>query len=175
MMVLVGALAWLVALVIVLYFLARPILFGAVYYPTKWDCVEAMVRIARVRPGERMADVGSGDGRILIAFAKAGAEAHGFEINPYLVWRSRRAIRRARLEGKAFVHWRSFWRVDLAPFDVVVVYGIPYIMASLARKFVRELAPGSRVISNVFAFPRWRPIEKQGDLSLYIVGGEAIT
>lgn len=143
------------ALFTAIYFLA-PIVRGAVYFPTKPANVEAIVRLAEIKSGEKAVDLGSGDGRIVIALARAGAEAHGYEINPLLVWRSRTAIRRAGLDGRAFVHWRSFWGVNLSDFSLVTAYGIPYIMRSLERKLRRELRSGARVISNIYPFPSWK-------------------
>ena len=113
-------------LLLVIYFLGRPIIRGAIYFPTTPHGVSVMLKLADIKPGEKIVDLGSGDGRILIAAAKMGADAVGYEINPVLVRQSRRAIARAGI--RAVVHWESFWNVDLSEFDVVIVYGIPYIM-----------------------------------------------
>jgi len=74
-----------------------------------------MLLFSKIKPGERMADLGSGDGRILIEFAKKGAIAEGYEINPVLVFIARMKIRRLGLEKKARVFWKSFWRVSSNP------------------------------------------------------------
>ncbi len=140
-----------IILLLVIYFLGRPIIRGAIYFPTSTRSVETMLRFAEIRSGDKVVDLGSGDGRILIAAAKAGAEAVGYEINPILVRRSRRAIARAGIS--ATVYWESFWRADLSQFDVVIVYGIPYIMKDLQKKLERELQPGTKIISNAFTFP----------------------
>lgn len=97
-----------VLLAAILYLLIRPIVRGAVYFPTKREAVRVMVDLAEPQSGERLADLGSGDGRVLMAFARQGIEAHGYEVNPLLVWQSQWAIKRAGLEGRAFVHWESF-------------------------------------------------------------------
>src|SRR5271168_2992410 len=115
----------IIILLLVIYFLGRPIIRGAIYFPTSTRSVEIMLRFADVKPGDKLVDLGSGDGRILIAAAKAGAEVVGYEINPILVRRSRRSIARAGFGGRpaesgnAVVHWESFWRADLSQFDVV--------------------------------------------------------
>lgn len=141
--------------------------FGAPFVPTGRDNVMRMLALADVRPGERMADIGSGDGRILIAFARAGVEAHGFEINPMLVWWSRWCIARAGLAGKAFVHQGDYRNEDFSRYTVVTVFGISCIMRALGEKLARELPPGGRVVSNAFSIPGWRPAGSRGDIKLY--------
>ncbi|MBI4095211.1 MAG: class I SAM-dependent methyltransferase [Candidatus Liptonbacteria bacterium] len=154
---------------IFLYMLLRPIVGGAIYFPTSQRNVGVIVSLARVKSGERAADLGSGDGRVVIALAQAGAqEVHGFEINPLLVLRSRAAVKHAGLSGNVFIHWKSFWRADLSSFQVVAVYGIPHIMKSLEKKLARELKPGARVASNVFRFPRWAPAASRDTVYLYV-------
>lgn len=112
-------------------------------------------------------DLGSGDGRLVIALAKAGAEAHGFEINPFFVRRARKNICKAGLTDRAFIHQKSFWGETLSGFDIVVVYGISYIMKRLEEKLRKEVGPGTRVISNSFVFPNWLPSKKEGNVRLY--------
>jgi hypothetical protein len=161
-----------VALLIVsctIYLILRPMLFGAIYFPTTPSSLTVMLKFADAKPGDKIADLGSGDGRILIAFAKAGTEAHGYEVDPLLVWSSRRAIRKAGLGNKAIVHWQSFWKADLSPYRSVVAYGFPPIMKTLANKLKRELAPGAKVISNVFAFPDLTEVRSENKVRLYII------
>ncbi|MDP3685405.1 MAG: methyltransferase domain-containing protein [bacterium] len=149
-------------------FLLVPLLWGAPYVPSKPAQIRAMLDLTNVRPGEQVADLGSGDGRVVIAFARAGAEAHGYEINPLLVWRARRRIRAAGLAGKAFVYWQSLWRADVRTADVVTVFGVRHIMGRLERKLRRELKPGARVVSNGYQFPVWS-VERSADrVTLFI-------
>jgi protein-L-isoaspartate O-methyltransferase len=163
-----------IILLLVIYFLGRPIIRGAIYFPTSPRSVATMLRLADVKPGDKLVDLGSGDGRILITAAQAGAEAVGYEINPVLVRRSRRAIARAGVGGRAgesgnaVVHWEDFWRINFSQFDVVIVYGIPYIMKDLQRKLERELRPGTKIISNAFIFPGWEPVAQERKIMLYI-------
>lgn len=155
-------------LLFVLYILVRPIVNGAIYFPTKNPSVESMKRLSRAKPGERLADLGSGDGRIIIAFAKVGLETHGYEINSLLVILSKIAIRRAGLKGRAFVHWQSFWRIDLSGFDIITVYGFPRIMPRLEKKLKREVKPGTRIISNIYKFGHLKPTRNEDRIYLYV-------
>jgi 16S rRNA A1518/A1519 N6-dimethyltransferase RsmA/KsgA/DIM1 with predicted DNA glycosylase/AP lyase activity len=144
-----------------------PIIRGAPYLPSSNEAVQRIIAISDIKPGEKAVDLGSGDGRIVIAFAKAGAEAHGYEVNPFLVWLSKRNIQKAGLSGKAFIHWGDFWNKDLSTFSIVSVYGIERIMVNLEKKLRRELKAGAKVISNKFIFPTWPYVKKDGNIYLY--------
>lgn len=145
-----------------------PVLFfGAPYVPSNQEDVKKIVLLANIKKGEKAVDLGSGDGRLVIALARAGAEAHGYEINPFLVWLARRNIRKAGLEEKAFIHWKSFWSENLNNFDIVTVYGIGNIMKRLEVKLRKELKKDSRVVSSSFIFPTWPASKKEGKFCLY--------
>lgn len=141
--------------------------WGAPYVPSHNETVKRMMHLANIQPGQKTVDLGSGDGRVVIAMAQQGAEAYGYDNNPFLVYLARRNIRRAGLTNKAFVYWGNFWKVDYRPFDLVTVYAMPYIMGRLYKKLKKELRPGSRILSNAFAFPHQEPIKKDRALYLY--------
>ena len=158
-----------VVLVIVILLVVQSVALrkGAPFVPTDEATVSRMVELSNARSGERAADVGSGDGRIVIGLAKAGAEAHGFEINPFLVLWSRRQVRRAGLSDRATIHWTSFWRQDYAPFDVVTVFGLKRMMKPLEAKLRAELRPGSRVVTNLYPMPTWPHSNREGSVHVY--------
>lgn len=128
---------------------------GAHYVPTDEKRVRRMLELAEVGPGDRVVDLGSGDGRLLIEAARRGAVAVGYELNPVMVRIARRNVRKAGLQCRVTIRWADFWRENLSSFTVVTVYGIPYIMGRLERKLARELPKGARVVSNAFPLPRW--------------------
>lgn len=140
---------------------------GPFYVPTKQKYVPRVIALLDLKQGERAVDLGSGDGRLVIALAKACAEAHGYEHNPLLVMRSRQLLRKHGLEGKAFVHMENFWDINASSFDGVVIFGIPYIMARLETKLRKELKPGARVVSLSFSFPNWELSAKESGVYLY--------
>lgn len=143
------------------------IIKGAPYVPARRKAVEKMIEFADIKPGQKAVDIGSGDGRVVIALARAGAIAYGYEINPLLVWWSRWQIKRAGLEKKAFVYVKNIWSQDFSEFDIVIIFGLPRIMKEMGQKLDRELKPGAKIISNAFHFPDWQPVKKEEGVFLY--------
>ncbi len=140
---------------------------GVPFVPSSKKNVETMVRLSGAKSGETVADLGSGDGRIVIAFARAGIEAHGYELNPVLVFWARLRILFSGLGGKAHIHLGNYWKEDYARFNIVTVFGLPPMMGELEKKLKRELKPGSRVFSNGFHFPTWERVQKENGISMY--------
>lgn len=142
---------------------------GAPYQPTPHSIVQEMIALAEIQEGERVADIGAGDGRIVIAFAKAGAEAHGFEVNPLLTLLARFNMWRRGVSGKAFVYQKNLWQQDFSSFQVVTIYGIGGMMGRLEEKLKQELPSGARIISHRFQFPGLEPSKRRGKLIRYDV------
>lgn len=142
-------------------------LFGAPFVPSKKGSVEHMVRLAALQPGQCAADLGSGDGRLVCAMAERGVYAVGYEINPLLVWFSRLRMGRKRSIGSAQAILGNFMHQDLSKYDVITAYLMPHFMVKLEPKLLRELKPGSRVVSNSFQFPNWKAITHEGHLYVY--------
>lgn len=141
--------------------------YGAVYVPSADWAVEEMIQLAQIKKGEIVVDLGSGNGKILIALARKGIEAHGYEINPLLVVWSWFLIWKAGLWGKAHAHWGNMFLVPLKQFDVVMIFVLPYIMPSLEKKLQKELKPKARVIVETFPFKLWQPIRKTKSMYVY--------
>ena len=100
--------------VLILILLALYLLFqGAIYVPSNEKAINAIIKMAKLKKGSKIADLGSGDGRIVIAFARSGIQAHGFEINPFLVLFSRWNIKKEKLTDRASIHWQDFWKINL--------------------------------------------------------------
>ena len=157
----------LIFFAIVFYLLVRPMISGAIYAPTGDGNVEIIKKLAEAKPREKVVDLGSGNGKIVIAFAKDGIESHGYEINPLLVWFSRRKIKKLGLQEKAFIHGESFWKANLSEFDVVTVFTLPHIMRALVPKIKKELKPGARVAANAYGFQGIEPLKKENQVFLY--------
>lgn len=160
-----------IAIVLVAFYLVFGVFFplgrGAIYVPSTREKTRRMSEMSEAAPGERAVDLGSGDGRVVIELAARGAAAEGYEINPVLVLLSRANIRRAGLKGRALIHWGSFWRADLSPFQVVVVFQGSFVMRRLERKLRKELPRGARVVSDYWQLPGLAPETTGGTLSRY--------
>lgn len=159
------SLVFLIILIVTLLSVLR----GGPYVPSDKKTIETMLKFIKVKKGEKIVDLGSGDGRIVIELAKRGAIAYGYEINPFLVLWSRFKIWKEGLRGKAFVYCRNLWSVNLSDFDVVVVYAISYVMQDLEKKLIKELKKESRIVSHTFKFPTMKPVKKSGGVYLYKV------
>ena len=153
-----------------LLFLVLPIFLaggGAPYVPTLKRDIKKIISISNAKPRDKVADIGSGDGRILVAFARKGIEAHGYEVSPALVAWSKLKIFTLGLSNKAFVHQSSFWEKDFSEFNVVVVFGMTKIMGELDKKLNAELKPGSVVVSNIFKLPGREASASDGNIRRY--------
>jgi hypothetical protein len=141
---------------------------GAPFVPTRRARAAKMLEFARPRPGESWIDLGSGDGRLLIAAARAGATAVGYEFHPLLIFWSRLAIRFHGLQGLAEVRRGDLWAADVSKADVVSIYMMPWWMLRMQKKLRAELKPGCRVVSNAFLFPDWAPAAYEDRVALYL-------
>lgn len=149
-----------------------PWAFGAPFQPTSEKQVENILSLSKIKKGDKIADLGSGDGRIVIEFAKRGAEAHGYEVNPFLVFLSRRKIKKLGLRGKAFIHWKNFWKEDLGKFDIVTLFQIGYVMKKLGEKLKKEARKKMKIISHYWKFPDMKEKKTKGDVFYYEINKE---
>lgn len=149
-------------------FLYPYLFWGAIYVPSSDEKVNKMMEFLEISPGQKIADLGAGDGKLVIAAAKAGAEAYGYEISPFLVSLAKKNIKKLGLENKAFVYCKNLWRQDLQNFDAVIVYGMTHMMKKLEKKLKRELKPGAKVVSNYFVLPTWKPDKAEDNIYLYV-------
>lgn len=151
----------------VFLFIMFPAVMGASYEVTNDEKMKKMLKFARIKKGEKVAELGSGNGKLVIEFAKMGAVVHGYEINPFLVFLSRWKIRREGLHGKAFVHWKNFWNVDLGNFDVVLSFQVGYIMGFLERKLMQEARKKMKIVSNNWKFPKLKCLKEEDKVYYY--------
>jgi cyclopropane fatty-acyl-phospholipid synthase-like methyltransferase len=151
----------------VIWLMVYSLVFGAPYAAIGKKRLAAMLNLAKIKKGDKAADLGSGDGRIVMALAKAGALADGYEINPLLYILSKYRIRKEGVRH-ANIFLKDLWKKDLSIYDVVTLYGNFPMMGRLEKKLQTELRPGSKVVSNHFQFPNWKYAKKERDVYLYI-------
>jgi SAM-dependent methyltransferase len=131
------------------------------FVPSPQEVVDKMIELGKIKKGDIVYDLGSGDGRIVIAAAKRGAKAVGFEIDGDLVKQSRDNIRKAGLQGRAEIRQQDILTVDLAPASVVTMYLLPDVNLKLKPNLLSQLKPGSRVVSHAFDMGDWKPTKTE--------------
>jgi ubiquinone/menaquinone biosynthesis C-methylase UbiE len=152
-----------------------------VWVPTPPALVEKMLDMAKVTPQDYVIDLGSGDGRMVIAAAKRGARALGVEYNADMVEYARRVAEREGVSAKAkFVHGDMF-EADISQATVLPLFLLQDNLRKLEPKF-RALKPGTRIVTNGFLIPGWKYVQTSradGDCGawctayLYIVPAKA--
>lgn len=125
------------------------------YVPTPPEVVEGMLDMAGLKAGERLIDLGSGDGRIPRAAARRGATALGVEIDSDLVARARSLTRLEGLEERARFVRDDLFTVSLRDADVVTLYLLPAVNERLKPKLLNEMKAGARVVSHAFDMGDW--------------------
>ena len=140
------------------------------FVPSPQEVVDKMIELAGVKKGDVVFDVGSGDGRIVIAAAKKGAKAIGFEIDGDLVKESRENIRKAGVQNLAEIRQQDILTVDFSPASVVTMYLLPDVNLKLKPNLLSQLKPGSRVVSHSFDMGDWKPdkVEKVDWRTIYL-------
>jgi SAM-dependent methyltransferase len=128
----------------------------AVWVPTSPELTEKMLDMAGVGPDDFVVDLGSGDGRMVIAAAKRGARALGVEYNPDLVKLSEDLARKEGVADKARFVRDDMFAADISKATVLALFLLPEHLRKLTPAFL-DLAPGSRIVVNTFGIPEWQP------------------
>jgi len=146
---------------------------GSPWVPTRFKMVHKMLDLAEIKPNELVYELGCGDGRIaVIAARKYQARVVGIELNPFLWLWCQLVITIFGLRSRVNVVLGNFYKQDLSDADVVVCYLLPKTNKELEGKLLRELRPGTRVISNTFLFYQTRLSKRDGKALLYIFSPE---
>lgn len=156
---------------VVLLTFAYGSLRGAPWVPTKKRDVERFLKLSQLKPGQKMVDLGCGDGRLLCVAAQEGAKAQGFEVSllPYFLANLRRLFHKDKSRIK--ISYRDVWQCNLSDADLVYVFLMPKIYPRLKQKFENELKPSARVIAYVWPIQGWEPVtidSKKGCPNLYL-------
>jgi SAM-dependent methyltransferase len=127
-----------------------------VWVPTPEELVEKMLDLARVTSADYVVDLGSGDGRNVIAAAKRGARALGVEYNPDMVALSNRRAAEAGVGDKAKFVQGDMFEADFSEATVLAMFLLPDNLDRLKPKMAK-LKPGTRIVLNTFGVPGWKP------------------
>ena len=128
----------------------------AVWVPTSAALVEKMLDVAKVTADDYVIDLGSGDGRMVIAAAKRGARALGVEYNPEMVKLSRKLAMDAGVSDRATFVEGDMFEADISKATVLALFLLPENLTRLEPKF-RALRPGTRIVVNTLGIPGWKP------------------
>lgn len=129
------------------------------YVQTPMEIVERMLRMAEVKKGDYLIDLGSGDGRIVIEAAKRGARALGVDIDPNLVRHATENARKAEVADRTQFIVKDIFETDLSAASVVAFYLLPEFNAKLLPKLL-ALKPGTRIVSHDGGIGDWPPDER---------------
>jgi ubiquinone/menaquinone biosynthesis C-methylase UbiE len=131
------------------------------YVPTPPVVVEEMLRLAAVGPDDFVIDLGSGDGRILIAAAKKfGARGVGVDLDPERIAESVYNAQLADVSDRVTFHHQDLFKFDISPATVVTMYLVPSVNMRLQPRLLQELKPGTRIVSHDFNLGDWQPDRK---------------
>lgn len=129
-----------------------------VWVPTSQSLVDRMLDMAQLTPGDRLVDLGSGDGRTVITAAKRGATARGIEFNPDLVELSRRQAKQEGVADRATFEHADIFKSDFSDATVVTLFLLPTLNVKL-RPVLLDMAPGTRIVANSFDMGEWEADE----------------
>jgi precorrin-6B methylase 2 len=130
-----------------------------VFVPTPQDVVEAMLKVAKVGKGDVLYDLGSGDGRIPITAAQKHGIARGvgIDINPERIKEANENLAKARVGDRVRFINADLFESDLSEATVVTLYLLPALNLKLLPKLLKELKPGTRIVSHAFDMGKWKP------------------
>ena len=143
---------------------------AAPWVPARSSDVKRILKLAQIKKGQKVYDLGCGDARLVCAFAKEGAKATGYEISliQYL-----QSLIRLFFVGNlnASVKFKNFWNEDLHDADIIYIFLMSHIYPKLKEKFRKELKKGTTVIVYAFKIDGWEPVlvdEIKGKQPIYV-------
>ncbi len=132
-----------------------------IFVPTPQAVVDTMLKMADVKSGEMVYDLGCGDGRIVITAARDfGARGIGVDIDPKRISESRENATKAGVTDRVQFRQTDLFTMNFADADVVMLYLLPALNVRLRPRILDELKPGTRVVSHAFMMGEWEPDEK---------------
>lgn len=131
-----------------------------VFVPTPNEVIEKMLDMAKVTPKDVVYDLGCGDGRIVIAAAKKGARAVGIDIDPQRISEANANAKLEKVTDKVRFIENDLFEADISEATVVTLYLLNRLNEKLKPKLLKDLKPGTRVVSHAFDMGDWQPEQK---------------
>jgi SAM-dependent methyltransferase len=145
--------------VLVMFPTLAALINGAPFVPTPFNAAEAMIKAAQLKEGQKVYDIGCGDGRLVhLATKHHNVEGTGFEISPAIYLLAK--VRQFFWRSKAKIKFRNFKYQDLSDADVVFCYLLPDTLKKLEKKLFGELKQGAKIVSYSFPIAGWQEKEK---------------
>jgi SAM-dependent methyltransferase len=139
------------------------------YVPTPERVVAKMLEVAKVGPNDVVYDLGSGDGRIVIAAAKKGARGVGIDIDAERIWEAKNNAIAAGVAERVQFRQEDLFKTDFREATVVTMYLLSAVNLKLRPRLLADLKPGTRIVSHAFDMGDWKPLEthKVGSSTVY--------
>jgi SAM-dependent methyltransferase len=140
--------------------------FGAPYLPTLKPQIQTALDLLDLQPGQTLLEIGSGDGRVLLAAAERGWLVVGYELNPILVLFSLWHTRKYR--GQIRVIWGNAFTKKWPVTDGIYIFGLDKLMPKLHKKVIHSIDKPLRIVSFTFQIPAKKPMKQKNGVYLYI-------
>ncbi len=131
------------------------------YVPTPDKVVERMLDMADVQPSDYVIDLGSGDGRIVIAAAKRGASGHGIDLDPKRIAEARENAFNSGVDDQIMFMKANIFNTDFSKASVITMYLLPSVNKKLRPELLSKLEPGTEVVSHSFDMGEWKPDKEE--------------
>jgi precorrin-6B methylase 2 len=129
-----------------------------IFVPTPEEVVDAMLNVAKVTKNDVVYDLGCGDGRIVIAAAqKYGARGVGIDLDPQRIEEANANAAKAGVTDRVKFIQGDLFTADISPATVVTLYLLPSLNVKLMPKLMKDLKPGTRIVSHAFDMGDWKP------------------
>jgi precorrin-6B methylase 2 len=129
-----------------------------IYVPTPPEVVEAMLKVANVKKDDVVYDLGCGDGRIVVTAAqKYGARGIGIDIDPQRIKEANENVQKAGVGDRVKIMQADLFETPISEATVVTLYLLPSLNVKLMPKLMKELKPGTRIVSHAFDMGDWKP------------------
>lgn len=159
----------LLFVILSLFMLLSDLFLDLPYVATDRKKIETIIKLSKIKKGETVIDLGSGDGRLLFAAAQKGAQAIGYELNPLLIILSVVHAKLKGLSNQIEVRRQNLWKADLKIADVIFVYSLRRDIAKFEEFVWQNAQKGARIVVNTNPFPNKKPKKSQNGFFLYKV------
>jgi ubiquinone/menaquinone biosynthesis C-methylase UbiE len=142
-----------------------------IYVPTPQEVVEGMLKLAKVGKNDVVYDLGCGDGRIVVTAARQfGARSVGIDIDPIRIREATENVRVAGVGERVKLIEGDLFATDISEATVVTIYLLSRLNLKLRPKLLKELRPGTRIVSHAFDMDDWKPMrtESVGSSTIYL-------